>query len=133
LRVEAVSIRTWEIKKEKPPTSQPTPNPSQKGSRTTDAHGQFPSSEGSGVGGGEQLLVVDLLKGISPSWRLTIETEKVLGALPASVAVELPHALDVKRETGLVALRSAEELSLSVESASDLQRVDAEEFVRAGF
>jgi len=79
---------------------------------------------------GAQILVVDLLKGISPGWRLTIETEKVLDALPANVAVETPHALDVKRENGLVALRGAEELALSVESASGLERVDAEEFGR---
>jgi hypothetical protein len=54
-----------------------------------------------------------------------------LDALPTSVAVETPHALDVKRENGLVALRGAEELALSVESASGLERVDAEEFARA--
>jgi hypothetical protein len=79
---------------------------------------------------GRQILVVDLLKGIPLAWRLTIEMEKVLDALPANVAVETPHALDVKRENGLVALRSAEELALSVESASGLERVDAEEFGR---
>ncbi len=79
---------------------------------------------------GRQILVVDLLKGIPLNWRLTIETEKVLNALPADVAVETPHALDVKRENGLVALRGAEELALSVESASGLERVDAEEYGR---
>jgi type II secretory pathway pseudopilin PulG len=80
---------------------------------------------------GAQTLVVDLLKGISPSWRLVIETEKNLDALPASLSIVVPHALDVKRETGLVALRGSEGLGLSVEIASDLQRVDAEEFARA--
>ena len=80
---------------------------------------------------GGPALVVDLLKGISPAYRLTIETEQNLEALPAAVKVETPHALDVKRETGFVALRGAEELNLSVGSVSDLQRVDAEEFVRA--
>jgi type II secretory pathway pseudopilin PulG len=79
---------------------------------------------------GQQILVVDLLKGISPAWRLTIETEKVLDSLPANVAVETPHALEVKRENGLVALRGAEEVALSVASASGLERVDAEEFGR---
>ncbi len=44
----------------------------------------------------------------------------------------MPHALDVKRETGLVALQGTEELGLSVESTSGLERVDAEEFTRAG-
>ena len=77
---------------------------------------------------GRQILVVDLMKGISPDWRLTVETESVLDVLPANVAVETPHALDVKRENGLVALRGAEELTLSVASASGLERVDAEEF-----
>lgn len=80
---------------------------------------------------GTQILAVELLKGISPAYRLTVEIEKVLEALPTSVKIETPHALDVKRETGLVALRSAEELVLSVESAKELQRVDAEEFARA--
>src|ERR1035438_8994414 len=77
---------------------------------------------------GRPVLVVDLMKGISPDWRLTLETEAILDALPANVAVETPHTLDVKRENGLVALRGAEELALSVESASGLERVDAAEF-----
>jgi len=81
--------------------------------------------------GGAQILVVDLMKGIPLGWRLTVETEKSLDALPASATVELPHALDVKRENGLVALRGAEELGLSVETAAGLERVDAEEFARA--
>jgi prepilin-type processing-associated H-X9-DG protein len=81
---------------------------------------------------GRQTLVVDLMKGIALGWRLTVEMEKVLDALPANASVELPHALDVKRENGLVALRGAEELALSVESAAGLERVDAEEFARSG-
>ncbi len=81
--------------------------------------------------GGAQILIVDLMKGVPLGWRLTVETEKSLDALPASAAVELPHALEVKRENGLVALRGAEELGLSVETAAGLERVDAEEFARA--
>ena len=79
---------------------------------------------------GAQVLFVDLLKGMPLDWRLVIETEKVLDALPANVAVETPHALEVKRESGLVALRGAEELALSVASATGLERVDSEEFGR---
>jgi prepilin-type processing-associated H-X9-DG protein len=79
----------------------------------------------------EDTLVVDLLKGVSPAWKLTVETEKVLEKLPATAKIELPHALDVKRETGLVALRASEEVSVTVENAQELQRVDAEEFYRA--
>jgi type II secretory pathway pseudopilin PulG len=79
----------------------------------------------------DDTLVVDLLKGVSPAWQLTVETEKVLEKLPATVKVELPHALDVKRETGLLALRASEEVALTIENAQELQRVDAEEFYRA--
>jgi prepilin-type processing-associated H-X9-DG protein len=82
--------------------------------------------------GGGQILAVELLKGISPAYRLTLETEKVLEPLPATVRLETPQALDVKRETGLVALRGGEELDLAVDSAKELQRVDTEEFARAG-
>ncbi|MFO1487332.1 MAG: hypothetical protein U1F65_02530 [Verrucomicrobiota bacterium] len=78
------------------------------------------------------ILLVDLLKGVSPAWRLTVETERALEPLPASVDVAIPHALDVKRETGLVGLKGAEELGLSVEAMAELQRVDGEEFARAG-
>jgi type II secretory pathway pseudopilin PulG len=85
-----------------------------------------------GGAGDTQILIVDLLKGVSSSWKLTVETEKVLAALPATEPVAVPHALDVKRETGLVALQGTEELGLSVESASGLERMDAEEFAQAG-
>jgi hypothetical protein len=81
---------------------------------------------------GGQILAVELLQGVSPAYRLTVETEKALETLPATVKAEIPHALEVKREAGLVALCGGEELSLAVDSAKDLQRVDAAEFARAG-
>jgi type II secretory pathway pseudopilin PulG len=74
------------------------------------------------------ILVVDLLKGVSPNYKLSVETEKTLDAFPAVCALEIPHALEVKREAGLVAVRANEELSLSVDHAQDLQRVDPAEF-----
>ncbi len=77
---------------------------------------------------GQQVVVVDLLKGVSSSWWLTLETEKIFGALPVSEAVAVPHALDAQRESGLVALQGAEGLDLAVESAPGLERVDANEF-----
>jgi hypothetical protein len=82
--------------------------------------------------GPSQMLTVDLIKGIAPTYRLTIETEKTLDPLPASVRIEVPHVQDVVREAGLLALRDGEELNLSVENAQDLQRVDAGEFSRNG-
>ena len=78
-----------------------------------------------------QTLTVDLVKGMSPNYRLTVETEKPLDGDKPSVKIETPHALQVKRETGLLALKSAEELTVSVESAEDLQKVDVEEYTRA--
>ena len=77
---------------------------------------------------GETVLVVELLKGVTPNYRLTVETEKSLDALPATAKVEIPHALDVKRETGLLALRAEDELELSVGRADELQRVDPASF-----
>ncbi len=119
LRVEGKEIRTWEVM----PGSAAVSAASSSG-KTSQPAGGTPALPG------EQILVVDLLKGIPLNWRLTIETEKVLDVLPADMVVETPHALDVKRENGLVALRGAEELALSVGSASGLERVDAEEYGR---
>jgi type II secretory pathway pseudopilin PulG len=113
LRVEGREIRTWEVR----PGSAAVPAASS-------------PAETSQYAGG-QILVVDLLKGISSSWKLTIETETAMDVLPVTGPVVVPHALDVKHETGLVALSGTEELGLSVESASGLERVDAEEFGRA--
>ncbi|HEY3763297.1 MAG TPA: hypothetical protein VGN23_16240 [Verrucomicrobiae bacterium] len=80
---------------------------------------------------GQQMILIDLLKGVSSNWRLTVETEKTLDSLPVSEPITIPCALDVQRESGLVALRGNEELGLTVESTSGLQRVDAAEFSRA--
>ena len=77
-----------------------------------------------------QILVVELLKGVSPGYRLTIETEKTIDTLPDDFAVETPHAQDVKRETGFVALSASDELGLTVETLQGLQKVDAAEFLK---
>jgi prepilin-type processing-associated H-X9-DG protein len=77
---------------------------------------------------GAQTLVVDLLEGATSSWRLTIEMEKNLDTLPGSVAIDMPHTLGVKRETGFIALRQTDSLALSVENSSGLERVDSQEF-----
>jgi len=80
----------------------------------------------------DDTLVVDLLKGVSPGYKLTIETEKTVDSFPVTVPVAIPHALDVKRETGLVAARAGEELSLTVDHAVEVQRVDNSEFPGSG-
>jgi type II secretory pathway pseudopilin PulG len=111
LRVEGKDIRIWEVKN--------APLAPSDGERVAARPGEG------------QILVVDLLKGVPSSWKLTVETEKALAALPVSETVAVPQALDVKRETGLVALQGTEELELSVESLSGLEREDAEEFASA--
>jgi hypothetical protein len=78
----------------------------------------------------EPTLVVDLLKGIASTYRLTVETEKVLGQLPAVVTAEVPHALATKRETGAVGLRAEDELELTLDRTAELYRIDVEEFGR---
>jgi hypothetical protein len=77
--------------------------------------------------GDASIAVVELLKGVSANWRLTLETEKPLDPLPTVVKVLVPHAMEVQRETGVVGLAGAEELGLNIE-ASSLQRVDGAEF-----
>ena len=69
--------------------------------------------------GEEQTLVVELLKGVAPAYRLTVETERALEQLPSVVNAHIAHALDVKRETGLVALRSDEDIELAVEHTAE--------------
>lgn len=102
LRVEAAGLRTWSV-------------------------GPVP---GVASEGGEQILTVELVKAVSPAWRLTVETEKATDMPPVQSKLDVPHALDVKRETGIIGLRGGEELIVTVEAAKELQRVDAEEFAR---
>src|SRR6185503_5102461 len=106
LRVEGESIRTWQIRLAADPKE---PNPSKGGELVSDIAAAVPAGVRTGQAKGsdsdqDQVLVVELLKGVSPGYRLTIETEKSIDALPASIALETPHALEVKRETGFVAL-----------------------------
>jgi hypothetical protein len=115
LRVEGESVRTWDV----------LPGGDQLKGGPTPTH----ATKSAALLPGEQVLTVDLLKAVAPNYKLIVETEKALDTLPAQVRVEIPHALDVNRETGLVALRGSEELSLSAE-AKELQRVDADEFAR---
>ncbi|MGD1084446.1 MAG: hypothetical protein ABSA47_06790, partial [Verrucomicrobiota bacterium] len=83
---------------------------------------------GAGNNPNRDVLVVDLLKDVAPDYKLTVETERIVESFPATVPLEVSHALGVKRETGLVAVRGSEELSLSVDHSAELQRVDSGEF-----
>jgi prepilin-type processing-associated H-X9-DG protein len=63
------------------------------------------------------------------TYRLIVETEMIQES--PSVKVQTPHAVDVKRETGLIALKTGEEFGLTVETQDELQKVDVEDFARA--
>src|SRR5437016_6916800 len=124
LRVQGESIRTWQIKVGSD-SSKPTSNPSNGGELAPGDAVAVPllggvrggSTSGSdNQRGKDQVLVVELLKGISPNYRLAIETEMTIDKLPDNFAVEIPHALDVKRETGYVALSGSDELGLTVDT-----------------
>ncbi|MBL9126062.1 MAG: hypothetical protein JNL97_00375 [Verrucomicrobiales bacterium] len=75
-------------------------------------------------------LSIDLSRAATGTLALVIETEKDLGTLPASLALEVPQALDVRRESGVVALRAGDDVLLTLEPSAGLQRVDATEFER---
>ncbi len=76
-------------------------------------------------------LTIDLARAVTGNLALTVETEKLLGPIPASLALEIPRATGVRRETGMVAVRAGEDVALSLEKLEGLQRVDAAEFLRA--
>src|SRR5439155_15454174 len=80
--------------------------------------------------GASQILTVELLKGISPGYRLAVETERTIDTLPGDFAVETLRPLDVKRESGFVALHGSDELGLTVETVQGLQKVDTSEFLK---
>jgi len=131
LRVEGERIRSWEVQTDhhnvesssKAPLT-PTISPSE-GEREKSAKASV------GTDGEEQVVLVELLTGVASNYRLTVETERLLEALPTAVKTEIPHAAGVKRETGLIAVRADEELELAVDQTAELIRVDSEEFSRA--
>lgn len=134
LRVEGESIRTWQIKqvsRTAPVSGAAAPN-----GETAAGTSSAPSPSGAAAGGTPavrlegDLLIVELLKGVSPNYRLMVETEKTIDKLPDHFAVETPHALEVKRETGFVALSGSDELGLTVDAAQGLQKMDAAEFLK---
>ena len=79
---------------------------------------------------GGAVLTVELLKGVASSYRLTVETEAT-GTVKDGVAVAVPHALDVKRETGWVGFAANDELGVTLDTVTGAQRVDAAEFKAA--
>ncbi|HKQ37408.1 MAG TPA: hypothetical protein VJ063_04975, partial [Verrucomicrobiae bacterium] len=81
--------------------------------------------------GQDEVLIVELVKGAAPTYRLIVETEKVIDQLPAPVEIVVPQVLNVIRETGIVGVRGTEELALAMQEPHDLQRVEGTEFTKA--
>ena len=75
-------------------------------------------------------VTIDLLKGASGSTRVVVETESALEQIPGAIQVSLPRPLEVKRATGVVAIRSTDELGLTTERAAGLERMESLEFLR---
>ncbi|MDG1833030.1 MAG: hypothetical protein P8J63_07390, partial [Verrucomicrobiota bacterium] len=81
-----------------------------------------------GDGDDDSVLVVNLAQPATKDWQLVLELEQPLAAPPNDAAVTVPHALDVKRETGLVALQTGDDLDLTVAQSVNLTKKNAEDF-----
>jgi hypothetical protein len=79
------------------------------------------------AGAARNEVTVELSKPSSAA-KITVETEKNLDALPASVVADVPRPMDVKRATGVVAIRGADEVGLSVDKLDGLERIESTEF-----
>ncbi len=62
--------------------------------------------------------------------RVVVDTESMLESLPSTIGIALPRFADLKRESGTVAVRASEELGLSVERATGLDRIEPAEFAK---
>lgn len=79
----------------------------------------------------QQVVVMTLVKPVSTSLSVQWETETPLERLPISLSVGLPEALEVKRQTGLIAIRAGEDIGFSVTKTANLERIDSAEFAKA--
>ncbi|MBX3745249.1 MAG: hypothetical protein KF833_08045 [Verrucomicrobiae bacterium] len=73
-------------------------------------------------------LRVELLQPVTDRYALALETERPIDSPPASLRVELPQALDVRRQSGVLGLLATDDVSLVVERAAHLQRIDPATF-----
>jgi hypothetical protein len=79
----------------------------------------------------KDILTVELMKGIASRYRLLVETEKPQGVVSTAVKIEIPHPIDITRETGLVGFMAQDEVSLSYETQDSVQKIDSAEFNQA--
>lgn len=69
-------------------------------------------------------LTVEFLQPTSSPFSLILETEVPLDSLPTSLTLTLPTPRDVRRVTGLISLKTAEETALTLERTEGIQRTD---------
>lgn len=70
-------------------------------------------------------LVVELTKPVSPPVQLVLETESLLETLPAELLLHVPEALQVKRQTGSLEVRTTDEVMADILTSKGLERVEA--------
>lgn len=80
---------------------------------------------------GQQLVEVNLVSGVTNQYELTTELERSLGELPQDLNLVVPHVEGVRRETGVIGVSAATEVSLNFTSSENLRRTDVGEFVSA--
>jgi hypothetical protein len=81
-----------------------------------------------GDGGDDSVLVATLAKPAAKNWQLVLELEQPLAAPPNDAAVTVPHALDVKRENGLIGLQAGDDLGLTMAQSVNLTKKNTEDF-----
>jgi Tfp pilus assembly protein FimT len=131
LRVEGERIRSWVVQTSAHNAESSNKAPLTRALSPSDGERKNNVENSVGTGSDEQVVLVELLTGVASNYRLTVETERILESLPTVVKTEIPHAASVKRETGLIAVRTDEELEIAVDQTVELIRVDSEEFSRA--
>lgn len=76
-------------------------------------------------------LTVELDKPVTTSFPLELALEQTLTMPDAPIRLELPVALDVKGETGHVAVHAAEDIGLNITQSNGLTTVNVEDVARA--
>ena len=79
---------------------------------------------------GQSILNIALTKPAGQAFQAVVELERTLPAPPVAQAVTLPRVLEVKREQGLVALQSGDDLSVTAAQMTGLTKRNLDEFSR---
>lgn len=78
---------------------------------------------------GQATMAVELVKAVTGQYRLTLETERDLN-LPATVSLQVPSAVDVRRESGFLAIQAEDEIGITAQT-NTIARAEAGDFEQA--